>query len=138
MYIYMQPVVDTELTLPEELRNVLPSTTDVYRSWDLVELTQNYFKLLLHHLLECKCHRFIAIKHACDCGCKMFYSLASVQVQVSYSHVNDVLHRLFFAYDVYMSVLGEGGILIHCISGWDRTPLFISIMRLSLWAVSGA
>lgn len=24
--------------------------------------------------------------------------------------------------------------LIHCISGWDRTPLFISLLRLSLWA----
>lgn len=23
---------------------------------------------------------------------------------------------------------------MHCISGWDRTPLFISILRLSLWA----
>ncbi|KAJ3443858.1 myotubularin-related protein [Anaeramoeba flamelloides] len=26
------------------------------------------------------------------------------------------------------------GILIHCIAGWDRTPLFISLLRLSLWA----
>ncbi|XP_050426200.1 myotubularin-related protein 14 isoform X1 [Adelges cooleyi] len=26
------------------------------------------------------------------------------------------------------------GILIHCISGWDRTPLFISLIRMSLWA----
>src|SRR5690606_35228564 len=26
------------------------------------------------------------------------------------------------------------GVLIHCISGWDRTPLFISLVRLSLWA----
>ncbi len=25
---------------------------------------------------------------------------------------------------------------MHCISGWDRTPLFISLIRLSLWAVS--
>ncbi|RWS29659.1 myotubularin-related protein 14-like protein [Leptotrombidium deliense] len=25
-------------------------------------------------------------------------------------------------------------LLIHCISGWDRTPLFISLLRLSLWA----
>ena len=30
----------------------------------------------------------------------------------------------------------DGGILVHCISGWDRTPLFISLLRLSLWAVS--
>lgn len=26
------------------------------------------------------------------------------------------------------------GVLIHCISGWDRTPLFVSLVRLSLWA----
>uniref|UniRef100_A0A1B0CS91 Myotubularin-related protein 14 n=1 Tax=Lutzomyia longipalpis TaxID=7200 RepID=A0A1B0CS91_LUTLO len=29
---------------------------------------------------------------------------------------------------------GNSGMLIHCISGWDRTPLFISLVRLSLWA----
>ncbi|RDD47133.1 Myotubularin-related protein 14 [Trichoplax sp. H2] len=28
----------------------------------------------------------------------------------------------------------DSGVLIHCISGWDRTPLFISLVRLSLWA----
>lgn len=28
----------------------------------------------------------------------------------------------------------KSGLLIHCISGWDRTPLFISLIRLSLWA----
>lgn len=29
---------------------------------------------------------------------------------------------------------GSSGLLVHCISGWDRTPLYISLMRLSLWA----
>jgi hypothetical protein len=29
---------------------------------------------------------------------------------------------------------GDSGLLVHCISGWDRTPLFISLMRMSLWA----
>ncbi|XP_033197669.1 egg-derived tyrosine phosphatase isoform X1 [Bombus vancouverensis nearcticus] len=28
----------------------------------------------------------------------------------------------------------SSGILIHCISGWDRTPLFTSLLRISLWA----
>ena len=28
----------------------------------------------------------------------------------------------------------NSGVLVHCISGWDRTPLFISLLRLSLWA----
>ncbi|GBL95249.1 Myotubularin-related protein 14, partial [Araneus ventricosus] len=31
-------------------------------------------------------------------------------------------------------VEGTSSILIHCISGWDRTPLFVSLLRLSLWA----
>eukprot|EP00045_Choanoeca_perplexa_P007965 m.72979 g.72979 ORF g.72979 m.72979 type:complete len:661 (+) comp14299_c0_seq1:201-2183(+) len=29
---------------------------------------------------------------------------------------------------------GSDGLLVHCVSGWDRTPLFISLLRLSLWA----
>lgn len=33
---------------------------------------------------------------------------------------------------LYISV--DSGLLIHCISGWDRTPLFISLLRMSLWA----
>ncbi|CAG0880272.1 unnamed protein product [Cyprideis torosa] len=39
--------------------------------------------------------------------------------------------RLYLA-----SIMDEtkGGFLIHCISGWDRTPLFASLIRLSLWA----
>uniref|UniRef100_A0A0K8UX90 Myotubularin-related protein 14 n=1 Tax=Bactrocera latifrons TaxID=174628 RepID=A0A0K8UX90_BACLA len=28
----------------------------------------------------------------------------------------------------------NSGLLVHCISGWDRTPLFICLLRLSLWA----
>ncbi|XP_057410599.1 myotubularin-related protein 14 isoform X9 [Balaenoptera acutorostrata] len=51
-------------------------------SWDLVQQTQNYLKLLL------------SIINSDD----------------------------------------DSGLLVHCISGWDRTPLFISLLRLSLWA----
>lgn len=28
----------------------------------------------------------------------------------------------------------DSSLLIHCISGWDRTPLFVSLLRLTLWA----
>lgn len=35
----------------------------------------------------------------------------------------------------YLSTNEEnGGVLIHCISGWDRTPLYVSLIRMSLWA----
>ncbi len=35
---------------------------------------------------------------------------------------------------IQFNFVDDHGILIHCISGWDRTPLFISLLRLSLWA----
>lgn len=28
----------------------------------------------------------------------------------------------------------DGGILIHCISGWDRTPLFVFLVRALAWS----
>lgn len=35
---------------------------------------------------------------------------------------------------IYFIRESDSSILIHCISGWDRTPLFMSLMRLTLWA----
>ena len=35
---------------------------------------------------------------------------------------------------VSLLITGDVGLLVHCISGWDRTPLYISLLRLSLWA----
>ncbi|KAH8867300.1 Myotubularin-related protein 14 [Schistosoma japonicum] len=29
---------------------------------------------------------------------------------------------------------GAGGLLLHCVSGWDRTPLFVCLLRCLLWA----
>jgi len=34
----------------------------------------------------------------------------------------------------YIAVSDDCGVLIHCISGWDRTPLYVSLIRMSLWA----
>jgi hypothetical protein len=34
--------------------------------------------------------------------------------------------------DVYFVL--DAGLLVHCISGWDRTPLFISLLRITMWA----
>lgn len=38
--------------------------------------------------------------------------------------------------ELWLLFSDESGLLVHCISGWDRTPLFVSLLRLSLWAVS--
>lgn len=76
--------VTTSLNIPEEHRDGC-SWSD-YKAWNFVDLTQNYFLLLLRFL-----------------------------------HTDN-------------DAKDKGGLLIHCISGWDRTPLFISLLRMSLWA----
>jgi hypothetical protein len=37
-----------------------------------------------------------------------------------------------------LQLLAVGSVLCHCISGWDRTPLFVSLLRISLWADGAA
>ncbi|XP_061689420.1 myotubularin-related protein 14 isoform X2 [Syngnathoides biaculeatus] len=82
VFNWNQDYVDAPLTIPACLNKTLNIDWAEYQSWDLVEQTQNYLKLLLH------------IINSDD----------------------------------------ESGLLVHCISGWDRTPLFVSLLRLSLWA----
>ncbi|KAM4625207.1 phosphatidylinositol-3,5-bisphosphate 3-phosphatase MTMR14 isoform 3-T3 [Polymixia lowei] len=84
VFNWNQDYVDAPLTIPvcfTQNQNLSIDWSE-YQSWDLVEQTQNYLKLLLH------------IINSDD----------------------------------------ESGLLVHCISGWDRTPLFVSLLRLSLWA----
>uniref|UniRef100_A0A7N5ZTJ7 Myotubularin related protein 14 n=1 Tax=Anabas testudineus TaxID=64144 RepID=A0A7N5ZTJ7_ANATE len=82
VFNWNQDYVDAPLTIPVCFTQNLDIDWTQYQSWDLVEQTQNYLKLLLH------------IINSDD----------------------------------------ESGLLVHCISGWDRTPLFVSLLRLSLWA----
>ncbi|XP_028263077.1 myotubularin-related protein 14 [Parambassis ranga] len=82
IFNWKQDYVDAPLTIPVCFTQNLNIDWTQYQSWDLVEQTQNYLKLLLH------------IINSDD----------------------------------------ESGLLVHCISGWDRTPLFVSLLRLSLWA----
>ncbi|XP_056292949.1 myotubularin-related protein 14 isoform X1 [Pseudoliparis swirei] len=82
VFNWNQDYVDAPLTIPMCFTHNLNIDWTRYQSWDLVEQTQNYLKLLLH------------IINSDD----------------------------------------ESGLLVHCISGWDRTPLFVSLLRLSLWA----
>ena len=78
-----QSFIDAELHVPSgKKENSAGVKWKDYKEWDLLNLTQNYLKLML------KC-------------------LVSTEVS---------------------------GILVHCISGWDRTPLYVSLLRLSLWA----
>ncbi|XP_071612195.1 phosphatidylinositol-3,5-bisphosphate 3-phosphatase MTMR14 isoform X1 [Heliangelus exortis] len=82
VFNWKQDYVDAPLSIPASLTQSLNIDWSEYQSWDLVQQTQNYLKLL------------ISIINSDD----------------------------------------DSGLLVHCISGWDRTPLFISLLRLSLWA----
>ena len=42
--------------------------------------------------------------------------------------------KLILSYLAAPESEGGGGVLVHCISGWDRTPLYVSLLRISLWA----
>jgi len=74
--------IDAKLVLPPK-KHALDVNWEQYKNWDVVLLTQNYFRLIMGYITD--------------------HSTSS-------------------------------GVLVHCISGWDRTPLFISLLRLSLWA----
>ncbi|XP_043406997.1 myotubularin-related protein 14 isoform X2 [Chelonia mydas] len=72
----------TLLSIPYPGIGLMSRGTPKGQSWDLVQQTQNYLKLL-----------------------------------ISLINGDD-----------------DSGLLVHCISGWDRTPLFVALLRLSLWA----
>lgn len=82
VFDWSQKNVDAEIGVPDDpLSAQLNIDWNTYKGWDLVQITQNYMKLVLKYLQD-----------------------------------------------------SSSGLLIHCISGWDRTPLFVSLLRLSLWA----
>ncbi|KAF8947131.1 hypothetical protein BGZ47_010149 [Haplosporangium gracile] len=91
---WSQNFADAELQLPSGHTDYLGICWRDYKSWDLIELTQNYLRLYLTHVAD-------------DSSDQTIYETGK---QLS------------------------KGLLIHCISGWDRTPLFISLLRISLWA----
>ncbi|KAG0212371.1 Myotubularin- protein 14 [Mortierella sp. NVP41] len=91
---WSQNFADAELQLPPDHSDFLGIRWRDYKSWDLIELTQNYLRLYLTHI-------------------------ADDSIDPNTSETGKHLPK---------------GLLIHCISGWDRTPLFISLLRISLWA----
>lgn len=85
LFDWSQPGINAPLSVPPVDGLDVSTWTAQYKTWSLVQLTQNYLRYFLRYL-------------ASD------------------------------------AAYGAGGLLIHCISGWDRTPLFISLLRISLWA----
>ncbi|KAF8939701.1 Myotubularin- protein 14 [Dissophora ornata] len=98
---WSQNFADAELQLPPGHHDNLGIRWRDYKSWDLIELTQNYLRLYLTHIAD------------------------DTQDQAPLAATNCTAGT---------PAQSSKGLLIHCISGWDRTPLFISLLRISLWA----
>lgn len=57
-------------------------------------------------------------------------------VQWSEYRTWDIIHLTQNYLRLFLRCLmsSDSSLLVHCISGWDRTPLFVSLLRLVLWA----
>jgi len=80
-YDWSLPLNDASFNVSSRISSLVSTDWKFWKSWNSLDLTKNYFRLIIRHLET-----------------------------------------------------DEHGLLIHCISGWDRTPLFISLLRISLWA----
>ncbi|KAF9990969.1 Myotubularin- protein 14 [Mortierella antarctica] len=98
---WSQNFADAELQLPQGYLDNLGIRWRDYKSWDLIELTQNYLRLYLTHVAD------------------------DTRDEDPSTTIKNAMGA---------TARSPKGLLIHCISGWDRTPLFISLLRISLWA----
>ena len=64
-----------------------------------------------------------AVSRTLDCNWKEYKDWDILTLTKNYL-------KLFLRY----LIISDSSLLVHCISGWDRTPLFTSLLRLSLWA----
>lgn len=69
------------------------------------------------------------------CKCLLFVVVVATVAIVTVQHWDLLtITQNYMELIIHYVSTSSGGMLLHCISGWDRTPLFISLLRLSLWA----
>ncbi|CAB1315494.1 unnamed protein product [Coregonus sp. 'balchen'] len=82
--------------------------------------------------LDIKLLRYLSVRYICD----LMVENKKVKFGLNVTSSEKVDKAQRYADFTLLSVPypDESGLLVHCISGWDRTPLFVSLLRLSLWA----
>ena len=121
------PKEDAVCTINPACNLVLDLSFSQYKQWSLGDLTINYLRLLLAQVRDSKTRSAEA---------EASNNRMSSSKLVVGGPPGDL--RRSFHYESAPQ-LGEfkepkTGILIHCISGWDRTPLFVCLMRCLAWA----
>uniref|UniRef100_A0A8C7UIN3 Myotubularin related protein 14 n=1 Tax=Oncorhynchus mykiss TaxID=8022 RepID=A0A8C7UIN3_ONCMY len=69
--------------------------------------------------------------------CRSIFNISFLVFSVLVFQSWDLVHQTQNYLKLLLHIINsddESGLLVHCISGWDRTPLFVSLLRLSLWA----
>lgn len=114
VFDWCQNYVDAPIYVPDDFASSqLRINWDRYTEWDLVKLTQNYLRLILRYLSDSS--KGILIH--CISGMDIEYTIYGIYI---------------FSLLKFLKIFSnEINILF---IGWDRTPLFISLLRISLWA----
>lgn len=108
MFDWHQNYIDAPICVPEDpISSQLRINWDRYTEWDLVKLTQNYLRLVLRYLSDSSSGILI---HCISGAYRTHYIKILKKKYVPFNEIN-----ISF-------------------TGWDRTPLFISLLRISLWA----
>lgn len=106
VFDWSQGHVDAQIGIPEDpISTQLRINWEQYQVWDLVKLTQNYMKLILRYLTD---------------------SSSGMLIHCISGKITKIYCPFFFNRNVNSIVVK--------IPGWDRTPLFVSLLRISLWA----
>ncbi|OXB66263.1 hypothetical protein ASZ78_000688 [Callipepla squamata] len=121
IFNWKQDYVDAPLSIPASVTQSLNIDWSEYQSWDLVQQTQNYLKLLISIINS-------------DAQVVGIESSSSLQICHKEKSLLLLQHPFLSLSFLLPPEPDDSGLLVHCISGWDRTPLFISLLRLSLWA----
>ncbi|XP_019214063.1 myotubularin-related protein 14 isoform X3 [Oreochromis niloticus] len=126
VFNWNQDFVDAPLTIPRCFTHNLNIDWTQYQSWDLVQQTQNYLKLLLHIINsdgKMVNHHQTAVDFK-DSLNRLLLFQCPTSNRICVDNQGTTMSKCS----------DDSGLLVHCISGWDRTPLFVSLLRLSLWA----
>lgn len=113
------PAASTDLPT---LTPATPVTSfSLYKEWSLVTLTKNYMLVILAHIADDAPNTGVLVH--CIRSAKTKGNTARREMSL-----------LLFPFDLQIDIIFCFSPCSLCVSGWDRTPLFVSLIRLSLWA----
>ncbi|KAK3832384.1 MAG: hypothetical protein J3R72DRAFT_236039 [Linnemannia gamsii] len=126
---WSQNFADAELQLPPGHIDYLGVRWRDYKSWDLIELTQNYLRLYLTHIADNSSDQSIS-----ETGKKLPKGLLIHCISGEFDSRQRKRSNVATRVNIVSTMQSAHFVFLFQLIGWDRTPLFISLLRISLWA----